>query len=158
MIARPMPLPKTHPKDTYTWREEHVGRLLLELTKDFQFRSLTQLRDLGYEEVTLADINIIAAIDIGGTRLTDIAKSLDISKQAAGQMVKALVARGYVSREADPNDGRATLVTFTERGEQLLGDARAGIEEIEALYAALLGERFEGLKADLTTLLKDRTR
>ena len=154
MIATRMPPPKPQPKDTYTWREQHVGRLLLELTKDFQFRSLTQLRDLGYEEVTLADINVIAAIDIGGTRLTDIARSLDISKQAAGQMVKALVARGYVSREADPDDGRATLITFTKRGKRLLDDARTGIEEIEALYAALLGERFEGLKDDLAELLK----
>lgn len=140
--------------DTYTWREQHVGRLLLELLKDFQFRSVTKLRDLGYDEVTLADINIIAAIDIEGTRLTDIAQSLDISKQAAGQMVKTLVTRGYLSREADPSDGRATRITFTEKGKRLLNDARTGIEEIEDLYASLLEERFGGLKDDLATLLE----
>ena len=138
---------------TYTWRGQHVGRLLLEVTKDFQRRSLEQLRGLGYKDVGLADINIIAAIQVEGTRLTDIAQSLDISKQAAGQMVKGLVHSGYLVRQEDPSDGRATLVTFTAKGKTLLDDAKAGIDEIEALYAAHLGERFAAFKEDLSRLL-----
>ena len=138
----------------YTWRDEHVGRLLFEAQHDFQRRSLERLRALGYEDVTLAYINIIASTSTGGTRLTDIAEKLSISKQAAGQMVKELVDKGYLARQRDPDDGRAALVMFTEKGEKLLEEAVGGIQDIETLYKEVLGaETFTALKEALVALL-----
>ena len=149
---------QTAEADTYTWRDRHFGRLLLELSKDFQSRSIEQLRELGYDDITFAYISVIAATSVDGTRLTDIAKSLDISKQAAGQMVKELIGKGYLTRQADPSDGRATLVTFTEKGRKLLIDGKEGIDGIEALYAQLISEeRFTALR-DVLALLLERTR
>lgn len=144
--------------DTYTWRDRHLGRLLLELSKDFQSRSIARLRELGYDDITFAYISVIAATSVDGTRLTDIAKSLDISKQAAGQMVKELIGKGYLTRQADSSDGRATLVTFTEKGRKLLIDGKEGIDGIETLYAQLISEeRFTALR-DVLALLLERTR
>ena len=142
--------------ETYTWRDQHVGRLLLELSKDFQFRSIEQLRELGYDDITFAYISVIAATHVDGTRLTDIAKSLDISKQAAGQVVKELTSKGYLTRQTDPfGDGRATLITFTKKGKELLRDAKEGIDTVETLYTELMGEeRFVLLKSALGGLLE----
>lgn len=142
----------------YTWRHQHIGRLLFEVQKDFQHRSIRQLRDLGYEDITPAYINVIASVSTQGTRLTDIARDLDITKQAVGKMVRELTEKGYLSRREDPVDGRATLVTFTERGERFLNNAKAGIDDIERLYADLLGaETLSELKGTLEGLLA-RTR
>lgn len=139
---------------TYGWRERHVGRLLLELLRDFQFRSIEQLRVEGYADITLAYVNFIASVQVSGTRLTDIAQTLDVSKQAAGQMAKELVNKGYLSRQPDPEDGRATLLTFTANGERLLSDAKKGVEDVEMLYERLVGEEsFESLKGLLLELL-----
>ncbi len=55
---------------------------------------------------------------ISGTRATtaDLAAHLGITKQAAAQLVDHLVEHGYLTREADPRDGRAKLLVLTPRG------------------------------------------
>ncbi|MEM7735815.1 MAG: MarR family transcriptional regulator [Deinococcota bacterium] len=142
-------------KDAFAWRHHHIGRLLFEVQRDFQFRSLAQLKSLGYTDISRASISVIASTSLGGTRLTDIAKNLDISKQAASQMVKDLVDKGYLSRTPDPSDGRASLVTFTDKGQQFLTHAKLGVDEIEARYATWLGEStFASLREVLLDLLE----
>ena len=138
----------------YLWRERHIGRLLLELSKDFQLRALNYLDELGYEDITLAYLDIVTAISVEGTRLTDIAATRGISKQAAGQMVKELVAKGYLTRQADPLDGRATLIMFTSKGKSLLSAGKQSIDAIEAFYARLVREaQFDALREGLAELL-----
>lgn len=160
MLKALMPDDKANPAtqpDSYAWRDQHIGRLLLELLKDFQVRSVEQLRELGYEDITLTYINVIATINVNGTRLTDIAKSLDVSKQAAGQMVKELITKGYLARQPDPSDGRATLISFTDKGRRLLSEGHECIGKIESLYEDLLGEeRFASLRDVLVELLRSK--
>lgn len=138
----------------YLWRERHIGRLLLELSKDFQLRALSHLDESGYEDITLAYLDVVTAISVEGTRLTDIAATRGISKQAAGQMVKELVAKGYLMRRADPGDGRATLIMFTDKGKALLSAGKQSIDAIEAFYARLVREaQFDALREGLAELL-----
>ena len=125
----------------FNWRNEHIGRLLFEVLNDFQFRSLEKIKALGYDDISFSSISIMASTHINGTRLTDIAKNLDISKQAAGQMVKDLVKKGYLSRQPDPEDGRATLVTFTKKGKSILQEVGEDVKTIEAHYSKLLGKK-----------------
>ncbi len=161
LMTSPNTAPSTHTsstqsqEDAFAWRHYHIGRLLFEVQRDFQFRSLAQLKRLGYTDISRASISVIASTSLGGTRLTDIAKNLDISKQAASQMVKDLVDKGYLSRTPDPSDGRASLVAFTDKGQQFLTHAKLGVDEIEARYAAWLGEQtFESLREVLLDLLE----
>lgn len=62
-----------------------------------------------------------------------------MTKQSMGQLVMELEQRGYVARQDDPTDRRATLVMLTEAGWQFSVDAVTVKCEIEAEFAALLG-------------------
>src|ERR1700748_1660176 len=56
------------------------------------------------------------ALGAGDVPLGQLVKELRVSKQSAGQLVDALVMRGYLERTVDPDDRRKLTVTLTERG------------------------------------------
>lgn len=71
-------------------------------------------------------------------------------------MIRDLERLGYVERRADPDDARATLVAFTDEGWRFLEDAHHVKREIEAEYAAALGEERMGLlRSALEELLEN---
>ena len=122
-------------------RERHVGRLLLRASRAFNARATEKLRARGYEGLALAHIALLPHLDVDGTRVTTLAERAGMTKQGMGQLVLDLERRGYVERTPDPADGRALLVRFTEAGRRLLGEAVTVTREIEAHYAAVLGEQ-----------------
>jgi DNA-binding MarR family transcriptional regulator len=80
------------------------------------------LGEFGHQQLRLSFEPYIALIGQEGTRLSDIADTLGISKQAANQTANQIEAAGYIQRIADPDDGRAKLATLTARGQQLRTD------------------------------------
>lgn len=69
----------------------------------------------------------------GATRISQIADSLGVSRQAANAVANELEALGYIRRVSDPEDGRARQLVLTPSGEQLRID---GIEVASAMQAA----------------------
>jgi DNA-binding MarR family transcriptional regulator len=65
---------------------------------------------------------------------------LKVSKQAAGQLVDALVLRGYLERQVDPEDRRKLTVALTERGRAAADTQTAAREAIDARLVAIAGE------------------
>ena len=59
--------------------------------------------------------------------------------------VASLVERGWVSKDPDPADARATLITLTRAGRAVLAEARAG-------NGALVAERLAAAGADAQAL------
>src|ERR1700730_13286920 len=55
-------------------------------------------------------------IDLEGTRVTDLAERLGVTKQAVSQLVDDLEAMAVLERVIDPDDARARRVRFTSRG------------------------------------------
>jgi DNA-binding MarR family transcriptional regulator len=123
------------------FRQEHMGRLLLNAQRDYSLRALTKLRARGHGGLSLVHTNLLPHIDVNGTRITTLAERAGVSKQAVGNLVGELAAKGYVRRDVDPHDRRAAVVTFTASGRAFLHDAHLVKREIEAEYAATLGER-----------------
>jgi DNA-binding MarR family transcriptional regulator len=78
-------------------------------------------------------------IDLEGTRVTELAERLGVTKQAVSQALDDLEQLGIVERVADPADARARLVRFTERGRAGLLDGLAILRELEAECAAAIG-------------------
>lgn len=78
-------------------------------------------------------------LDHDGTRLTALADRAQVTKQLMNYFVNHLVELGYLERSADPTDGRARLVRFTERGQALERTAEQVITRIEADWAGRLG-------------------
>jgi len=68
----------------------------------------------------------------------DLAAHLGITKQAAAQLVEHLVERGYLTRGADPRDGRAKLLVLTRRGRACTTAAEEAAEDVVQRWEALL--------------------
>jgi len=91
---------------------------------------------------------VIRALHADPLPLARLAERLDVTKQAAQQMVDDMVAAGLVERRADPGDGRRKLLALTADGRRVrataLGvsaalEAEVGEGHAPALRAALLG-------------------
>jgi DNA-binding MarR family transcriptional regulator len=95
--------------------------------------------------------NLLPHIALEGTRTTELARKVGISKQAVSKLVGEFVAQGVLEMLPDPTDGRARLVRFTPFGlkaidhglsvlagiEQELGE-QLGAEKMQALHTLLL--------------------
>jgi DNA-binding MarR family transcriptional regulator len=69
---------------------------------------------------------------------TELATELGVTKQAAGQLVDHLVARGYLIRRPDPRDGRAQLLVMTARGRACTAAAEQAAAEVMSGWRARL--------------------
>jgi DNA-binding MarR family transcriptional regulator len=76
-----------------------------------------------------------------GSRITDIARAQDVTKNAVGQLVTELEDLGFVERVPDPADGRAKIVRYTRKGRALIADAAMIAEKLDAEIEAILGTR-----------------
>jgi DNA-binding MarR family transcriptional regulator len=72
----------------------------------------------------------------GQIRLSELSDHLHIAPRTATEVVDALQERGFVQRQADPDDRRATLVSLTDEGKRV-SDAIRSTRAAEA-------ERFFG--------------
>ncbi len=82
---------------------------------------------------------ILPYIDLEGTRSTEVARRMGISKQAVAKAVKELEEDGLLARTPDAADGRAFLITFTEEGVEFLLKIHANILAIESEYEQIAG-------------------
>lgn len=93
-------------------------------------------------------------IDRGGTRITDLARRIGITKQAVSQLVDDLEKIGVVERVPDPDDQRARRVVFTERGKRGLLEGLAVLGSLEEeLRSTIGGERVDDLREALVAIL-----
>lgn len=135
-------------------RREHIGRLLQRANRMFSERATELLRARGHRALSLAHTTLLSYLDLEGTRITVLAERAGMTKQAMGQLVAELEDQGYLVRAPDPTDRRASLVRFTDAGWRFLRDAAEIKREIQAEYAAILGEeRLAELRDSLERLL-----
>lgn len=121
--------------------EPNLGVLLFIAYRAMETRILEDLAALGYDDVTLAQARVFQRIAPEGSRLTDLAEQAQITKQSAGALVDQLEAAGYVTREADPSDGRARLVRIAPRGAEAVTASVRSFEAVEQEWAAHVGKR-----------------
>ena len=102
-----------------------------------------------------AHSGVFAHIDLEGTRLTVLAERANMTPQAMKDLVDALVRLGYVARRPDPTDGRAKLITLTERGRACIAASIDVIARLERRLEALLGpEHLAALQQALVNILR----
>ncbi|NBW10766.1 MAG: MarR family transcriptional regulator [Caulobacteraceae bacterium] len=99
------------------------------------------LNDAGYDDIPGNGLYVIGglALGAGDVPLGQLIRELKISKQAAGQLVDALVLRGYLERSIDAEDRRKLTVGLTERGRAAAAVQTAAREAIDAELLAAVG-------------------
>lgn len=135
-------------------KERSVGQLLIRAARLWNEQAVRRLRETN-PSVRLAHTLLLPHIDLEGTKLTELAARIGISKQAVGEIVDDLEAQGLLERIPDPRDRRAKLVRFTAKGRKGLLAGLAVLEEKEAEVATSLGERqMESLARTLRRLVE----
>ena len=76
-------------------------------------------------DVTPSQMRAVRVLAGHGTaRSSELAHHLHITPRSATEVVDALETKGLVTRSPDPSDRRATLVSLTDRGTQLIDEVR----------------------------------
>ena len=101
----------------------------------------SRLRQQGWTDVRPAFGFVLLATRDRATTSTELATVLGVSKQAASKLVDAMVDAGYVSRSQGVSDARQRTVELAERGHRLLGAVEQIYGDLEAEWAALIGDR-----------------
>ena len=110
----------------------------------------------GFDDVRPAHGFAFARLAAGGANISQLAEHLDVTRQAAAQLVDELAAKGYVERHPDPADARARLITLTEKGWACTRAANAAMADTIRPWAAALGEqRLLALRDDLIRIAPD---
>ena len=94
----------------------------------------------GYRDVRPAHGFAFTRLAPDGATVSELAAHLGVTRQAAAQLVDEMVAKGYVERRRHPDDGRAQLITLTERGWACTRAAEAAAAETVGAWATILGE------------------
>src|SRR3954452_20984429 len=91
--------------------------LLMEVKAAAVTKLFARLREQGFEHVREGHGCVFGFIDLdNGSRLTEIADSAGLTKQAVGEAVAELEELGYAERLPDPTDKRAEIHQLNPRG------------------------------------------
>jgi len=130
-----------------------VSSLLFSAYRVMEARIFGALAQSGFGDVTPAQGRVFRVIRAEGSRLTDIAHAAHVTKQTAGFLIDQLIRAGYVERTPDPADARARLIKIAPKGEAVIPVGAAVIANVEAEWAAMLGqERIDQLRETLRML------
>lgn len=111
------------------------------------------VRARGFDDLRPAHGFAFARLAAGGATITQLAGHLDVTRQAAAQLVDELAAKGYVERRPHPGDARARLITLTGKGWACTRAAEAAMVDAIRPWEAVLGERrLLALRDDLIRL------
>ena len=132
-----------------------VAQLLFKAARLLNERAVARLEPVpGAVRLRPAHTSLFPHIDLTGTRLTELARRLGISKQAVAQLVDELEQMGALEKIADPEDGRAKLIRFSKQGGRTLLAGVKHLKTVEAELAAELGPaQMQALHEGLAALL-----
>jgi DNA-binding MarR family transcriptional regulator len=95
-------------------------------------------RHRGQGPLDRAAVAVLARVaDEGPLRVSDVASALGLDQSTVSRQVQTLTDGGYVAKEPDPGDRRASQVTAT-------GAGRAALDAVRADRAATLGRALVG--------------
>ena len=105
------------------------------------------------EETTLPQFRALAQLGAGPITLSTLAKQRRVSLQSMSELVQALVTRGWIEREPDPNDRRQSLLHLTDNGRAHYERAEAlTLQRLTPLMAQLSPEELAAIRTALPAL------
>ncbi len=133
------------------WRLSHMGYWLAQASARFDARVLAlmaandsmplALANLAARgQLTASHVHITRHLAVAGSRLTELAASAGISKQAMGKLVTQCEAWGLVQRQPDLRDARACLVLFSPAGLSWLQAFKEAVAQAQAELQEAVGQ------------------
>jgi DNA-binding MarR family transcriptional regulator len=136
-----------------TTSEADLTRLVARM-RELTARSPDAWADVDLTFTQLRALFVLAAAQ-RTVRVSDLAKSLDMSLASASALSDRLVRLGYVGRRADPADRRAVLLELAAKGTRLLSrlERRSNAQLAYALRRMTRHER-EALATSLGAFIR----
>jgi DNA-binding MarR family transcriptional regulator len=122
-------------------KEVNVGHFLLRAARLWNEEAISRIRAGGFPTVRISHTQVMPHLDLEGTRLTELARRMDVTKQAAQELINELEQLGVVERVPDPSDGRAKLIRFSAQGRRALFQGLDVLAAIEGELRRELGDR-----------------
>ena len=130
-----------------------IGALLRMPLETVRRRMLERLHAHGFTDLEPAHLIVLQYPGPQGTRPSELAARLRMSKQALNYQLGQLERLGYLERRPDPDDMRSKRIVLTARAESAVPVLRDAVAEVEAEWAERLGpERFGQLRELLVEL------
>ncbi|NBH07901.1 MarR family winged helix-turn-helix transcriptional regulator [Amycolatopsis sp. SID8362] len=133
------------------------GRLLFAVQREL----FATLAAQGFDDLKPRHGAVLAYLDDGGVRATELSRSSGQHKQIIGTLVDELEALGYVERRPDPRDRRAKLICPTGRGLAQMRAADAIMAAIQRRHEERVGPRdyqeFKRVLIDITEHQRGRS-
>lgn len=127
-----------------------IGRINQRLIRDIADRQI-----LVQDDISQSQKMALILMNIEGNRISELAKRMHVSKQAASKTVQELEANGYVVRKEDPDDRRAYVIDFTPKAIKIVEDTLIYFADIENKLQKEFGKkRFEEIQSHLAALAK----
>lgn len=114
------------------------------------------LAKAGYDDIPKNGLYVIGGLALAGDHpLGGVIDQLQLSKQAAGQLVDALVERDYLKREVDAEDRRRLTIALSTRGRSAAKVLAAARVRIDEQLSERVGEKdVQIMRRALTTLIQ----
>ncbi|MFB9308210.1 DNA-binding MarR family transcriptional regulator [Agromyces hippuratus] len=112
-----------------------------------------QLRELGFEDLRPLHGFALQSIAEGGVSISEFARRLGVTKQAAARTAASMESLGLVDRHVDPDDARASVITRTPRANDFLAASGRLLGERETEWRRQLGaDRYDTMISCLQQL------
>ena len=118
-----------------------IGALLRVPAQAVHRRLISELNAAGFEELRLPHMAVLQFPGPDGVRPGTLAERAGMSKQAMNQLLRSLEDLGYIVRSDAPNEGRARIVRFTQRGRAAYSKVHDILRDIEREWSAELGPK-----------------
>ncbi|VAW95266.1 hypothetical protein MNBD_GAMMA21-1432 [hydrothermal vent metagenome] len=118
-----------------------IGKLLLLGFRWFDQSLRQSLIKQGWPKITSSQSLLMAYITSDGIRISELARCLNISRQAAQRLVHELNEKGLVRINPDPDNLSAKLVVLSARGQKIVKDALRIFQQLERSICKRVGSK-----------------
>lgn len=130
---------------------QNLKTLLFKRFEWYEQTLLASLEAQGDVSLTMAQSRALAVLNGQSSSISELARSLNISRQAAHKTVSRLVELDWIKLE-DGDKGNEKVINFTEHGQQMRATIKEHMMKIEKDIAANIGQQeYNSLVRILTT-------
>ncbi len=123
-------------------KNQELNRLFVQVFNQILSWEEQSFRDMGITEITLRELHVIEAVysllENNRNRMSEIAKYLAITPGSLTTAVNCLVKKGFLEREASPDDRRVVKIVPTDRAKSVYN-----------IHQKLHGQMIETITADV---------
>lgn len=134
---------------------DNIRTLLYYLGLAIDGRMSQYRRGTPYENVRPSDVRVFVRASRGTYTISEIARELQITRQAAQSSVQRLIKLQVIALKNLPGNKRDKVVIITPKGELASKTARQQIGDLENELAEMIGkEKLEDLRISLGIMLE----